>query len=83
MFGVDLPSNILVKDIFHCILDLYLHNSRKAWPTSNSVLQILFFTILNTLSHETDTFRRHWKKIDQNHTKTICRKCDGSVMVFY
>ena len=22
------------------------------------------------------------KKIDQNHTKTICWKCDGSVMVF-
>ena len=53
-----LPSGILEKDTFLRVLDMYHHNSRKAWPTSNSVLQMSFFSILNPVSHETNTFRR-------------------------
>ena len=41
MFGVDLPLSILEQDtLFLRVLDMYHHISRKAWPASNTVLQI-------------------------------------------
>ena len=55
---VDLPSSILEQHIFLRVLDIYpRHNTQKALPTSNSVLQILFFSILNAISRETNTFQ--------------------------
>ena len=54
---VDLPSSILEQHIFFRVLDIYrLHNTKKASPTSNSVLQISFFSNLNASSRETNTF---------------------------
>ena len=55
---VDLPSSILEQHIVLRDLDIYpRHNTQKAWPTSNSVLQISFFSILNAFSRETNTFQ--------------------------
>ena len=56
---VDLPSSILKQHIFLGVLDIYpRHNTQKAWPTSNSVLQISFFSVLNAISCEKNTFQR-------------------------